>query len=151
MLKVGVKSLQQQWCWAGYFSVSGAEMTREVKWKEVLLNAENLRHLLTRFYCYLFRAKGATEVMCNVLLMLLFHSFRYILASQLRHVCNSWERQFYWQTFQFTAVNMSPRQNRDKNAWETVECCMELWFISLCMNTCRENEQEGVKMKLGRI
>lgn len=33
---------------AGYFSVSGAEMAREGKWKEVLLNAENPVLLLPR-------------------------------------------------------------------------------------------------------
>lgn len=66
---------------AGYFSDSGAEMTREVKWKEVLLNAENLRHFFTRFYCCLFCKEGAIKVMCNVLLTLLFHSFVCILAS----------------------------------------------------------------------
>lgn len=136
---------------AGYFSVSGAEMTREVKWKEVLLNAENLRHLFTRFYCCLFCKEGAIKVMCNVLLTLLFHSFRGIPVSWLCHVYNSWDRQFYWRMFWFTIVNMSPHQNTHENAWEAVECCMEFSFISICTNRHREKQQEGVKVKLGRI
>lgn len=136
---------------AGYFSVSGAEMTREVKWKEVLLNAKNLCHLFTRFYCCLLCKEGAIKVSCNVLLLLLSHSFSCILASQLCHICNSWEMQFYWQMFWVTIANMNSYQNTHENAWEAEECCMELSLISVCMNRCREKQKQGVKVKLGRI
>lgn len=45
----------------------------EVKWKQVLLNAENIHHLFTGFYCCPFCKEDAVKVMCNVLLTLLFH------------------------------------------------------------------------------
>lgn len=135
---------------ARYFSVSGAEMTREVKWKEVLLNAENLRHLFTRFYCCLLCKEGAIKVMCNVLLMLLFHFFRCSLASWSCHICNSWERQFYWQKFWFTIMNMSPHQNTHvkthEKFWNAVWSCHLFPYVRI---DAEKSSKKGLKSVWG--
>lgn len=65
---------------AGYFSIAGAEMTREGKWKEVLLNAENRGLFFTRFYCCLFCKEGTIKAMCKVLLMLLYSGITLLLC-----------------------------------------------------------------------